>query len=67
MQDGSTGDDQRRGSGKSMAFSMGSLIGIGAGLGLVAGTLLDNLSLGLAFGAGLGTVAGAIVESNRKR
>ena len=46
---------------------MGALIGIGAGLGLVAGTLLDNIALGLAFGAGLGTVAGAIVEANRRR
>lgn len=51
----------------SSTWSMGALIGIGAGLGLVAGNLLDNLALGLAFGAGLGTVAGAIVEANRRR
>jgi hypothetical protein len=46
---------------------IGAAIGIGAGIGLVFGTMLDNLSLGLACGAGLGTVAGAIMESGRKR
>ena len=46
---------------------MGAAIGIGAGIGLVFGTMLDNLALGLACGAGLGTVAGAIIESSRRR
>ena len=66
MSDDRTSDQQDRKS-PSSAWSMGALIGIGAGLGLVAGTLLDNIALGLAFGAGLGTVAGAIVEANRRR
>jgi hypothetical protein len=46
---------------------MGAVIGIGAGIGLVFGTLLDNLALGLACGAGLGVVAGAIIEARRSR
>jgi hypothetical protein len=48
-------------------MSMGVLIGISAGSGLVFGMLLGNLALGIAFGAGLGVVAGAQVEANRKR
>ena len=42
------------------------LIGIGAGIGLIFGVLLDNVALGLVAGAGLGTVAGAVLEANRK-
>jgi hypothetical protein len=46
---------------------MGAAIAIGAGIGLVFGTMLDNIALGLACGAGLGTVAGAIIGSGRRR
>lgn len=52
---------------KTAYIGMGAAIGIGAGLGLVFGTMLDNIALGLACGAGLGTVVGAIIESGRRR
>jgi len=48
-------------------LGMGALIGIGAGFGLVLGTLLQNTVLGMVSGAALGTVAGAIVETQRKK
>lgn len=40
---------------------MGS--GIGAGVGLVAGILLDRIALGLALGAGVGLVVGTTATS----
>jgi hypothetical protein len=46
---------------------MGAAIAIGAALGIIFGTMLDNLALGLACGAGLGTVAGAILEARSRR
>jgi uncharacterized membrane protein len=48
-------------------IGMGALIGIGAGVGLVFGIILDNLTMGMAIGAGLGTAAGAIREGARGR
>jgi uncharacterized membrane protein len=48
-------------------IGMGALIGIGAGVGLVFGIILDNLTMGMAIGAGLGTAAGAILEGARGR
>lgn len=49
----------------SALFGIGTLIGIGAGIGLIFGTMLGNIALGLGAGAALGTVTGAIVESRR--
>lgn len=46
---------------------MGTFIAIGAGMGLIFGTMLDNLAMGLAAGAGFGTVLGAIVETGRRQ
>ena len=45
---------------------MDALIGIGAGVGVVFGVLLDSIAMGLAFGAGSGTVAGVIRASHRR-
>ena len=60
-------DEAPEGQAGPVYVGMGAAIGIGAGIGLVFGTMLDNLALGLACGAGLGTVAGAIIESSRRR
>jgi hypothetical protein len=59
-----TPDDQAT---RPAPIGMAAAIGVGAGLGLVFGTMLDNLALGLACGAGLGVVAGAVLESVRRR
>lgn len=48
-------------------ISMGVLIALGAGTGMIIGILVDQFVMGMAIGAGLGTVAGAIFESRRKR
>jgi len=48
-------------------FGTGAALAVGAGLGLVLGTLLDNLAIGLAAGAGIGVVAGAMLESRGRR
>jgi hypothetical protein len=56
---------QRRPRANSPTIVLGSLIGIGAGLGLVVGILLGDLALGMTFGAGLGTVVGAVLETRR--
>lgn len=58
-------DASRR--GMSAYMSMGVLIALGAGAGIVIGLLVDQFVMGLAIGAGLGTVAGAVFESRRKR
>jgi hypothetical protein len=64
-------DDDRtgkQGSGGVAAFAgIGTIIGIGAGIGLIFGTMLDALALGLACGAGLGVVVGAIAEAHQRR
>jgi hypothetical protein len=46
---------------------LGSLIVIGAGLGMVVGLLLGNMLLGMIYGAGIGTVAGVVLETLRRR
>jgi hypothetical protein len=56
---------QRRPRANQPTIVLGSLIGIGAGLGLVVGILLGNLALGMTFGAGLGTMVGAVLETRR--
>ncbi len=48
------------------AIGLGSLISIGAGVGLVAGILLGNLVFGLLFGAAAGTLVGSVVELYRR-
>jgi uncharacterized membrane protein len=48
-------------------MGMGTLIGLGAALGLIFGTMMNNLVWGLIIGAALGTVIGAIVEAQRKK
>lgn len=58
---------ERESEPRTAYICLGAAIGIGAGIGLVFGTMLDNIALGLACGAGLGTVAGAIMESGRRR
>jgi uncharacterized membrane protein len=59
--------DDEKPSPASGATGMGAAIAIGAALGIIFGTMLDNLALGLACGAGLGTVAGAILEARSRR
>ena len=67
MDEHPTGDEQGRDEHKPADFiGMGALIGIGASSGLIFGTMLHNLGLGLAAGTGLGTVAGAVLEANRR-
>ncbi|SEL09135.1 hypothetical protein SAMN04487910_1688 [Aquimarina amphilecti] len=34
----------------------------GAGIGLLAGILTDNIAIGLAFGAGVGLVFGTVIK-----
>ena len=48
---------------------MGTLIGLGAALGLLVATMLGSsaIGMGLAAGAAAGTVVGAVVESRRAR
>ena len=58
---------RRRTRSPRIILAWGSLIGIGAGVGLVFGIILDNLTMGMAIGAGLGTAAGAILEGARGR
>lgn len=45
---------------------LGSLIAIGAGLGMVAGLLFGDMLLGMLYGAGIGTVVGAVYEMWRR-
>jgi hypothetical protein len=47
-------------------MSLGALIGIGAGLGIVVGALIGEPALCLICGAGLGTVSGAVLETMRR-
>jgi len=47
-------------------WNMGTVIGLGAALGVVVGALLDNLTLWLGIGAGLGVVLGAIIQLRKK-
>ncbi|MGY2896404.1 hypothetical protein [Deinococcus sp. UYEF24] len=49
------------------AFSLGSLIGIGAGMGLVAGILLSDLVVGMMYGAAAGTLVGSVLEVHGRR
>jgi len=48
-------------------MNLGTLVGLGAALGLLFGTMLSNLTWGLIIGAALGTVTGAIVEAQRAK
>ncbi|GAA4001473.1 hypothetical protein GCM10022631_10040 [Deinococcus rubellus] len=49
------------------AFGVGFFISIGAGVGVVAGTLLGDLVAGMMYGAGAGVVVGAVVEMYRRQ
>lgn len=55
-----------RGKGQPVFLGMGTLIGIGAGFGLVLGVLLENMVLFMLAGAAVGTVAGAVSETLRR-
>jgi hypothetical protein len=63
----SASSDEKSAGFASEAPGMGAAIAVGTALGLLFGTMLDNLGLGLALGAGIGTVAGAVVEARRRR
>lgn len=48
-------------------LGMGTLIGLGAAIGILFGLLLDQPAWGMLGGAAAGTVIGAIVEAQRKK
>ncbi|WP_185974782.1 hypothetical protein [Deinococcus detaillensis] len=49
------------------AFGVGFFISTGAGVGVVAGTLLGDLVAGMMYGAGAGVIVGAVVEMYRRQ
>lgn len=48
-------------------WNMGTAISLGAAVGIVLGSLLDNLILWLGSGVGAGVVLGAITQSYKKK
>ena len=51
---------------KMSDYRMGLTISLGAGLGVVAGALLDNIALWLCVGAGIGVLLGACMQLRKK-
>lgn len=48
-------------------WNTGTAIALCTAIGIVLGTLLNNVVLGLCFGAAVGVVFGAITHINRKK
>ncbi len=46
-------------------WSMGTAIGLCGAIGVVLGSLMDNVTLWLCIGAGVGVVLGAVTQKNK--
>lgn len=48
-------------------WNMGTAFGLGAGIGIVLGSVFNNVALGLCTGAGFGVVIGAIAQVYKEK